>query len=139
MRRSLIPLVFTVALVACDPDAGTTGPEKPFRFAVPGTATTSVAITGTWSRSVTFLDELGVPQSSETVWRFNADGSAIRSILLRDARNGIVERQDAFARWEVQGTQLVIDFTAPFTGRLQLTFVREGETLILGGQTFVRA
>lgn len=139
MRRSFFPLVLGCALLACDPGAGTTGPGEPFRFAVPGTSTTNVAITGTWSRSVTFFDELGVPQSSETVWRFNADGSAIRSIFIRDALNGIVDRQDAFARWEVQGTQLVIDFTAPFAGRLQLTFVREGETLILGGQTFVRA
>lgn len=139
MRRSFFPLVLLCATVACDPGAATTGPGEPFRFAVPGSSTTTVAVTGIWSRSVTFFDELGVPRSSETVWRFNADGSAIRSTLIRDALNGIVERQDAFARWEIQGTQIVIDFTAPIAGRLQLTFVREGETLILGGQTFVRA
>ncbi|MGQ0537895.1 MAG: lipocalin family protein [Gemmatimonadaceae bacterium] len=126
-----------VALLAtgCGRDVGVTGPQ-PFRFG--GPLPTNTLIVGTWQRSVVTFDEFGSPQSSDVTWVFNADGSAVRTTVLRNVAGGIADRRDAFARWQLQGNQVIIDFTAPFSGRIQLEFRREGDRLILGGETFVR-
>lgn len=126
-------------LSACDSKGRVTGPEAPLVFGSPGVSAANTLVVGTWTLRFTFVDDFGVPKSTETTWAFNADGSAVRSVITRSFLDGIADRQDSFARWTVQGDQVVIDFTAPFTGRVPLTFQRNGDLLILGGQTFVRA
>ena len=128
-----------VALGACDSPGRLTAPEAPFRFGVPSSTTPASLVVGTWARSEVFLDTLGIPRTQETTWMFNADGTATRTIVTRSSLDPIVDRQDASALWELQGEEILIDFTAPFTGQLQLTFERLGDRLILGGQTFLRA
>jgi hypothetical protein len=131
----LAPLTLA-ALGGCEADGGIAGPERvPFRFGGPSASVNDTIVVGTWSRNVSFIDEFGVPRSSETVWTFNADGTAIRSTITRNLLDGIEEQVDAFARWTIQGDQIVIDFTAPFTGRVQLAFQRQGQQLTLGGQS----
>lgn len=126
-------------LSACDSNGRVSGPQAPLVFGSPGAALTDTVVVGTWTFKISFVDDFGVPRSTETTWTFNSDGSAIRSVITRNFLDGIADRRDSFARWVVQGDQLVIDFTSPFTGRVPLTFQRNGDRLILGGQTFLRA
>ena len=130
--------VALLVLGACDQSGGIAGPEAPFRFGVPSDSSAGTVVVGTWTRSISFVDSLGIPRTTETTWVFNANGSATRSIVTRGFLDAVVNRQDATASWEVQGDSLVIDFTAPFTSRVQLAVQREGDRLILGGQTFLR-
>ncbi|MGQ0641828.1 MAG: hypothetical protein ACT4P6_13850 [Gemmatimonadaceae bacterium] len=128
------------ALGACEADGGIAGPNRgaPFVFGGPSATVADTAVVGTWSRSVNSIDAAGNVRIIETVWTFNADGSALRSTIIRDALGGVLDRQDALARWTVRADQLLVDFTAPITGRVPMPFQRQGETLILSGQTFVR-
>lgn len=128
-----------VVLSACDSKGRVTGPEAPLVFGSPGPSVASSLVVGTWTFKFASVDEFGVARSTETTWAFNADGSAIRSTITRNFLDAIVSRQDAFARWEAQLDQIVIEFLTPFTGRVPLSFQRDGDRLILGGQTFVRA
>jgi hypothetical protein len=143
MRRiAVVPvaLLGLAALGACEADGGLAGPNRgaPFVFGGASASVVDTAVLGSWSRVVASIDDLGVPRSIETVWTFNADGSATRSTTLRDALGGIVDRQEAFARWSIQADQILVDFSAPFTGRVPFQFQRQGDTLILGGLTFLR-
>ena len=126
---------------ACDNDVGIAGPGEPFRFGGPGSGTSgtiNTAVVGTWSRTVVFVDERGIPRENETTWAFNQDGTAVRTIISRNVAAGISERQDALANWQVVNNEIVVDWLAPFTGRLRLAFIREGDQLVLAGQTFFR-
>jgi hypothetical protein len=143
MRRVIVvsaALAAVGALGGCEADGGIAGPNRgaPFVFGGQSAASADTAVLGSWTRTVTAIDETGAPRISETVWTFNSDGSAVRSMITRDAFGGLVDRQEAFGRWTVEGNQVVIDFSAPFTGRVPLPFQRSGETLVLGGQTFIR-
>ncbi|HJU73057.1 MAG TPA: hypothetical protein VJ717_04870 [Gemmatimonadaceae bacterium] len=128
-------------VTACDNDVGIAGPGEPFRFGGAGTGpgTVNTAVVGTWTRTVVFVDEQGIPRENETTWAFNQDGTAVRTIISRNVAAGISERQDALANWQVVNAEIVVDWLAPFTGRLRLAFIREGDQLILAGQTFFRA
>ncbi len=127
-------------LPACDMDAGLAGPPPIVVLGGgPGGGTSNSAVIGTWTRTVQTVDDAGKPLTVETTWAFNSDATALRSIITRDVTTGTSQRQDAFGNWQVVGTELVIDFVAPFTGQQKLTFSREGDQLILGGQTFLRA
>ncbi len=126
-------------LSACDSNGRVSGPEAPLVFGSPGASVANALVVGTWTLKFVFVDAIGIARSTETTWTFNADGTAFRSMITRNFLDAIVDRQDAFARWEVQADQIVITFTSPFTGRVPLQFQRNGDRLILGGQTFVRA
>jgi hypothetical protein len=131
--------VFVLALGGCEADGGIAGPLRgtPFRFGGPSAAV-DTAVVGSWTRTVSAIDENGAATSIETTWTFNADGSATRSTVTRNDLGGQVDRQEAFARWSIQGDQVVIDFTAPFSQRVQLPFQRTGDNLTLGGLSFLR-
>jgi hypothetical protein len=143
MRRVLVCSAAVLAIAAlggCEADGGLAGPNRgaPFVFGGPSAAIVDTVVVGSWTRTVSSIDETGSVRLTETVWAFNSDGSATRTTTIRDGIGAIIDQQQALARWTVQGDQLVIDFSAPFTGRIPFPFVRQGETLILGGQTFIR-
>ncbi|MEW5914880.1 MAG: hypothetical protein AB1762_00675 [Gemmatimonadota bacterium] len=131
--------VLILALGACEADGGIAGPLRgdPPVFGGRGAVVDTIVV-GSWSRTVSSIDNTGFPRSVETIWTFNTDGSATRSNVTRNEVVGIVDRQEAFARWTIQADQIVIDFTAPFSQRVQLPFQRNGDNLTLGGLTFLR-
>jgi hypothetical protein len=143
MRRVTVFSLAVVGLAAlggCESDGGIAGPNRgsPFVFGGPAASLADTALVGAWSLTVTSIDETGAARSVETAWTFNSDGSARRTTTTRDAIGGIIDRQEALARWTADATQVVLDFTVPFSQRVTLPFVRQGESLVLGGQTFVR-
>lgn len=99
-----------------------------------GVATSSLA--GSWQRTLVFFDDFGYLHSSETTWTFDAAGTAVRRIV---TTNHTLEASDTSlsqARWRLDGTNLVIDFTAPSPGTITLEARVQGNTLILAGQEY---
>jgi hypothetical protein len=135
---TLVLLAATIA--ACD-----SGPVHPVGFReidrrVGGTGgpTTDNAITGTWQRTLVFFDEFGFLHSSETTWTFAAAGTAERTVVTTNVTLGASDTTFTQARWRVEGTQLIIDFTAPTPGTITLDFFIQGTTLFLAGQEYER-
>lgn len=127
-----------VALSACGNDTGV-GPGAPLVFQTPSPVLSTSGVVGTWVRSVSFVDEFGATRTTETTWVFKADGTATRTIIVRNSAAGSTDRTESTGRWQVLGDQLAIDFQTPITGRVTILFSRVGDSLILGGETFLRA
>ncbi len=125
-------------LSACGNDAGV-GPGAPLVFQTPSPVVSTSGVVGTWTRSVSFVDEFGATKTTETTWVFNADGSATRTITVRSSAAGPTTTTESTARWQVQADQVAIDFVTPSPARVTLQFSRVGDSLILGGETFLRA
>ncbi|MGH7696228.1 MAG: hypothetical protein ACRENH_14680 [Gemmatimonadaceae bacterium] len=140
MRRfvSCAAILALTALSACGNDTGV-GPGIPLVFQTPSPTTSTAGVVGTWTRSVSFVDEFGATKTTETTWVFNADGSATRTITVRSSASGPNTTTESTARWQVQGDQVAIDFVTPSPARVTLQFSRVGDSLILGGETFLRA
>lgn len=139
MRRfvSCAAVLAWTALSACG-DTGV-GPGAPLVFQTPSPVASTASVVGTWTRSVSVVDEFGATKTTATTWVFSGDGTATRTIIVRSSAAGTPDRTDFSARWQVQGDQVAIDFVTPITGRITLQFSRVGESLILGGETFLRA
>ncbi len=140
MRRcvSCFVVLALALLGACGRDAGV-GPGAPLVFQTPSPTTSTSGVVGTWTRSVSFVDEFGATKTTETTWVFNADGSATRTISVRSSAAGPTTTTESTARWQVQADQVAIDFVTPNPARVTLQFSRVGDSLILGGETFLRA
>ena len=140
MRRfvSCAAVLALTALSACGNDTGV-GPGAPLVFQTPSPTTTTSGVVGTWIRSVSVVDEFGATKTTETTWIFNSDGSATRTIIVRNSAAGPTQTTESTARWQVQGDQLALDFLTPISGRVTIIFTRVGDSLILGGETFLRA
>lgn len=135
----------TLALLAATITACDTGPVHPVGFReidrrVGGTGgpTSDISITGTWQRTLVFFDEFGFLHSSETTWTFAADGTAERTVVTTNVTLGASDTTFTQARWRVEGTQVIIDFTAPTPGTITLEFFLQGTTLFLAGQEYER-
>ncbi len=139
MRRfiSCAAVFALTALGACNDNGIGTGP--PLVFQTPRGVPSTASVVGTWTRSVSVVDEFGATKTTETTWVFSGDGTATRTIIVRSSAAGTPDRTDFSARWQVQGDQLAIDFVTPITGRVTLQFSRVGDSLVLGGETFLRA
>lgn len=98
----------------------------------------SLTIEGTWRRTLVFFDDFGFMHSSETTWRFDAGGSASRTIVTTNVTLGASDSSVTLARWRVDGTNLIIDFTAPSPGTITLDARVQGATLFLAGQEYQR-
>ena len=135
----------TLALLAATITACDTGPVHPVGFReidrrVGGTGgpTSDISITGTWQRTLVFFDEFGFLHSSETTWTFAADGTAERTVVTTNVTLGASDTTFTQARWRVEGTQVIIDFTAPTPGTITLEFFLQGTMLFLAGQEYER-
>ena len=144
-RIRLMALLFSVAALtatACD-----YGPTYPVGFRrQPGTLTggsgggtnASPAIVGTWQRTLVFFDDFGFMHSSETTWSFETGGLASRSVVATNITLGAADTIVTEARWRLDGTNLVIDFTAPAPGTITLEARVQGTSLFLAGQEYLK-
>jgi hypothetical protein len=130
--------VITVA--ACD-----TGPveavgRRPIGVVTGGGGGTaaSTSIVGTWQRTLVFFDDFGFMHSSETTWEFASGGTAERSVVTTNVTLGASDTAFTAARWRLEGTNLIIDFTAPTPGTITLEARVQGTSLFLAGQEYLR-
>ena len=138
MRRFVACAAAVLALSACGNDTGV-GPGAPLVFQTPSPTTSTAGVVGTWTRSFSFVDEFGATKTTETTWVFNSDGTATRTIVVRSSAAGPTTTTESTARWQVQADQVALDFLTPVTGRVTLQFTRIGDSLVLGGETFLLA
>lgn len=144
-RARLLALLFSVATLsatACD-----YGPVYPAGFrrqagtiggGTGGGTSSSPAIVGAWQRTLVFFDDFGFMHSSETTWTFETGGLAERSVVTTNVTLGVADTTITEARWRLDGTNLIIDFTAPTPGTITLEVRVQGTSLFLAGQEYLR-
>lgn len=136
MRRLSLLLVLVVA--ACD--SGRLGAPGGTLGGTTGT-TGSIAgsgLVGTWQRIVYFVAADGSASSSETRWRFNADGTANRISITRNYTAGLADSQTVDARWELLTQSVRITFLPPSSGTFEFAYRLSGDTLYLASQGYAR-
>jgi hypothetical protein len=145
-RMRFIVSAFSLALItvtACD-----TGPVEPVgrrRISLVtggggggGGTAASASIVGTWQRTLVFFDDFGFMHSSETTWDFSTGGTAERMVVTTNITLGASDTVFTDARWRLEGTNLIIDFTAPASGTITLEARVQGTSLFLAGQEYLR-
>ena len=137
-NQVLLGLALIAFVAACD-GPGVVGPgsQIPVVIGRDSTASTSV-VTGTWNRTLLFVDEFGFSNSNGTTWQFGPDGTAVRTILTQNLSLGLSDQVVTTGRWQIQGTRIIIDFDPPASGHLELEFRFDAGQLILAGQSFSR-
>ena len=144
IRIRTMAAAFTLAVVtvtACD-----VGPVEPVgrrpiglvQGGGPGGGSAHTAILGSWQRTLVFFDDFGFMHSSETTWTFDAGGLAERSVVTTNVTLGASDTSFTEARWRLDGTNLVIEFTAPTPGTITLEARVQGTSLFLAGQEYLR-
>ena len=133
-RLGCLLLLFAIGCVGGDGGVARSGP-----VGVSGGGALASEIVGTWRHALFFIDDDGIRRSSETTWRFSSDGSAVRTIVARNFTDGVADVSYASARWEAQGTSLLLTFLSPSAGSVRLGYRVEGNTLYLGAQPFLRS
>ena len=137
MRRRWLSLLLLVA-AACD--GGRLG--APAGGVLGGTGTTganaSSGLVGTWRRILYFLAEDGSASSSETTWRFNADGTASRLSVTRNYTAGLADAQTVDARWEALTQTVRITYLSPSSGTFEFSYRVNRDTLYLASQAYAR-
>lgn len=98
----------------------------------------TATIEGTWQRTLVFFDDFGFLHSSETTWTFETGGTAQRTIVTTNVTLGAADTLVTQARWRLDGSNVVIDFTAPSPGTITLEVRVQGTTLFLAGQEYQR-
>jgi hypothetical protein len=134
-------ILMLVALTACD--SGRLGaPLEPRGTAggIGGSTGGSIAagVVGTWRRILYFLAEDGSASSSETTWRFNADGTASRLSVTRNFTAGLADAQTVDARWEALTQSIRVTYLAPSSGTFEFSYRVSRDTLYLASQGYVR-
>ena len=138
-RVTLLLTAVMLAATACD-----TGPFEPVgRRPIGGLqggggATTTTTIEGTWRRTLVFFGDFGFLHSSETTWTFETGGLAERTVVTTNVTLGAADTSLTQARWRVDGSNVIIDFTAPSPGTISLEVRVQGTTLFLAGQEYQR-
>jgi hypothetical protein len=139
LRVSLVAAFVAIAVAACD--VGPTEPvgRRPIGTLQPGGGgATTTTIEGTWRRTLVFFDDFGFMHSSETTWLFETGGTASRTIVTTNVTLGASDTSVTTAEWRVEGTSVIIDFTAPSPGTITLEVLVQGTTLFLAGQEYQR-
>jgi hypothetical protein len=95
-------------------------------------------IVGTWRRILFFIAEDGSASSSETTWRFNANGTASRLSVTRNYTAGLADAQAVEARWEGLPQAVRITFLPPSSGTFEFSYRISADTLYLASQGYVR-
>jgi len=137
-RRSLSLLLFLAT--ACDsgrlgaPVGGTLGPGAT------GTSgqSASSSLVGTWRRILYFLADDGSASSSETTWRFNADGTASRLSVTRNYTAGLADAQTVDAKWQALTQTVRITYLPPSSGTFEFSYRVTRDTLYLASQAYAR-
>lgn len=138
-RFMLFGSVVTLVLSACD-----YGPYEPVGkrdyggLAGSGGPAVTTSIEGTWRRTLVFFDDIGFLHSTETTWTFEAGGTASRTSVTTNVAAGVSDTSLTLARWRIEGTNVIIDFTAPSPGSITLSVSVQGTTLFLAGQEYQR-
>lgn len=101
-----------------------------------GGATTTTSIEGTWRRTLVFFDDFGYLHSSETTWTFSTGGLAQRTVVTTNVTLAASDTSLTQARWRVEGSNVIIEFTAPSPGTISLEVRVQGTTLFLAGQEY---
>jgi hypothetical protein len=136
MRRRLSILVL-IALAACD--SGRLGAPRGSTLGTGTTGSNAVAsLVGTWRRILYFLAADGSASSSETTWRFIADGTASRLSVTRNFTAGLADAQSVDARWELLTQTVRITYLPPSSGTFEFTYRIARDTLYLASQGYVR-
>lgn len=135
--------VTSLALAACD-----YGPTYPVGFrrqegTIGGSgggsgSSASSAIVGSWQRIIVFFDDFGFMHSSATTWTFQTGGLAQRTIVTSNITLGAADTAVTEARWRLEGTNLIIDFTFPSPGTITLEARVQGSSLFLAGQEYLK-
>jgi len=143
LRLRLTLLALSAAILtatACD-----VGPVEPVgKNRTTGTLTgtgggsTAITIEGTWRRTLVFFDEFGFLHSSETTWTFETGGAAQRTIVTTNVTLGAADTTLTQARWRLDGSNVVIEFTSPSPGTITLDVRVQGTSLFLAGQEYLR-
>ncbi len=143
--RPLVALLAAlVATTACDGFAlSTAGPA----YAGVGLGTSPFTLVGRWSHVAPASSTVGVIARSgyvdQTIWQFDANGSAIRTTRTLTADGTVLASVSEPARWSADASTLRLAFGAPSyairyaTYRVQVDAVRT--TLYLDGVAFTRA
>jgi hypothetical protein len=136
MTRRL-PILFLIALAACD--SGRLGAPRGSTLGTGTTGTSAAsAIVGTWRRILYFLAADGSASSSETTWRFNADGTASRLSVTRNYTAGLADAQTVDARWELLTQTVRITWLPPSSGTFEFSYRITRDTLYLASQGYAR-
>jgi hypothetical protein len=85
-----------------------------------------------------FLAADGSANSSETTWRFNADGTASRVSVTRNYTAGLSDAQTVDARWEALTQAIRITYLAPSSGTFEFSYRLSQDTLYLASQGYAR-
>lgn len=117
-------------LLATDPIRATTGDG--------GVTALGDALVGTWRRIIFFIDDAGVPRSSETTWRFDASGTTARSVVARDLSSGLSDAVVITGSWHVENAEVVVTFDPPAGGQVRFSASVAGDTLFLASQPYMR-
>ena len=140
-RKRVALLLSAVVLTATACDTGSFEPvgRRPIGgLEGGGGPTTNTTIEGTWRRTLVFFDDFGFLHSSETTWTFEAGGLAQRSVVTTNVTLGAADTSSTSARWRVDGSNVIIEFTAPSPGTITLDVRVQGTTLFLAGQEYQR-
>ena len=94
-------------------------------------------LVGSWSETI--VDTVaGDPTNQQTIWQFNADGTASRTVITFDITTSVSDTTISNGTWTADGSTVSITFQAPNPGTEQFTYVINGSTLLLGQTEFVR-
>lgn len=95
-------------------------------------------VVGTWTRRLVLLDGHGNLVESETTWRFDPDGDALRLQVARNWTVGIVDSLRTLLRWRTAGDRLTITFPPPDSADVEFRYRVLADTLSLDELRFVR-
>jgi hypothetical protein len=127
----------TLISTACD-----VGPVEPVgersKGTLLGSGGNATTIEGTWRRTLAFFDDFGFLHSSETTWTFETGGAAQRTIVTANITLGVADTLLTQGQWRLDGSNVVIELTAPSTGSITLEVRIEGTSLFLAGQEYQR-
>ncbi len=144
VRRTIGRGVLATLVVLCVGTAACVGGERSTvgMTGPPGSPSGPVErdalLLGSWWRILVFTDDDGTAHSSETTWRFDADGDATRTVVATNLTHGFFDTVVAGARWRTEGGDVVITFVAPDSGTVRFAYRVTADTLLLDTRAFLR-
>ena len=145
MPRARLLLLCLAAMLAagCETRVGLSGATGSGGAPTGVAGTIQPAIVGEWSMILINQDMSGnLVSSSETRWRFDADGTASRMSVATSFVSGIQETVRTTGRWSATATTITITLLNPPSGTLVVPWrvERNGSTeaLVLGTLRFAR-